>query len=475
MRHRVPILVVVPFLALLLLAACGNSTNDSDVDTDTDDCDAGPCCDTEKGTFRPDTYECDLWEEYICSGTACGDDAQRQAVHKYCSGSSSSCTGTKVPEGLVVIDDCAPDEKCTSDGISASCNGCGSGSYCDGDYCQFCRTDDHCGESCDDCTSGGQVCGYGGWECIAEIFNDPESGLTWQKTPDAEFWFWDDAKNHCYSLNRAGYEDWRLPTVSELRSLIRGCAATETGGSCGATDDCLDAGCRDSSCDGCNDLEGPGEDGCYWPDWLAGVCHAYWSISSVAGTTSYKWAVGFDDADVIRLEPPSHVTYALCVRGDPLGSACGVDTCIDTASGLEWEKTADADLLDWADARSHCDGLDLAGQTDWRLPTISELRSLIRGCASTETGGSCSATDECLNWELCRNSSCDGCDLNSGPASGCYWPNWIFKPCFSYWSSSTATGESGFSWGIDFQTASIYDYRYSEGSRRFALCVRGGT
>jgi len=72
---------------------------------------------------------------------------------------------------------------------------------------------------------------------------------------------------------------------------------------------------------------------------------------------------------------------------------CGPETCTSLVSGLVWQKTPYIGWFTWENANSHCDGLDLAGETDWRLPTISELRSLIRGCAATVTGGSCGITD----------------------------------------------------------------------------------
>src|SRR3546814_20749117 len=52
----------------------------------------------------------------------------------------------------------------------------------------------------------------------------------------------------------------------------------------------------------------------------------------------------------------------------------GDGTITDTASGLMWSKaTLCDDEVDHAKAGEICAGLDMAGHTDWRLPTIEEL------------------------------------------------------------------------------------------------------
>ncbi len=100
---------------------------------------------------------------------------------------------------------------------------------------------------------------------------DETTGLVWQDPPrdsvgnGVDFWA---AADYCAGLGDGG---WRLPTIDELRSLIRGCPATELGGECAISDpECLDSGdpgCwgETGSCDGCTSSEGPGESGFYWP------------------------------------------------------------------------------------------------------------------------------------------------------------------------------------------------------------------
>jgi len=53
----------------------------------------------------------------------------------------------------------------------------------------------------------------------------------------------------------------------------------------------------------------------------------------------------------------------------------GDGTVTDTKTELVWQK-AEAGLMPWKEAIAYCDTLVLAGHSDWRLPDLSELKSL---------------------------------------------------------------------------------------------------
>jgi hypothetical protein len=117
---------------------------------------------------------------------------------------------------------------------------------------------------------------------------------------------------HCQNLTLAGHDDWRLPTISELRTLIHGCEGNVTGGTCGVTDSCLLQACQDETCYSCNHGEGP-NNGCYSPMELADECNYYWSSSRVADNQERAWAVGFTSSFVYK----PRIYYAFhgrCVR-----------------------------------------------------------------------------------------------------------------------------------------------------------------
>ncbi|MFD0980061.1 Lcl C-terminal domain-containing protein [Tropicimonas aquimaris] len=54
----------------------------------------------------------------------------------------------------------------------------------------------------------------------------------------------------------------------------------------------------------------------------------------------------------------------------------GDGTVLDNNTGLLWQKTPRNDRLQYADALAYCDALDIAGRSDWRVPSIKELYAL---------------------------------------------------------------------------------------------------
>jgi hypothetical protein len=147
---------------------------------------------------------------------------------------------------------------------------------------------------------------------------DGTSGLCWQDPPSSFVGRdWYSAVVACDALDLGGHGpgSWHLPTISELRSLIRGCPATETGGGCGVTDSCIGWGCWNEPCRGCSYREGPGTDGAYWPAVVSGPVHLYWSSSS-AGWSADVWNVNFYDGDVYSGDETG-LPFVRCVRGGP--------------------------------------------------------------------------------------------------------------------------------------------------------------
>ena len=203
---------------------------------------------------------------------------------------------------------------------------------------------------------------------------------------------------------------------------------------------------------------------------------------------------------------------AMVAPGDPHDPFSGErieqeDPWLDDSTGLYWENT-NTDKEDpfeiqmtWDAAMSYCQDLSLGGFSDWHLPTVSEMRSIINGCPHTQSGGSCNITDDCPTYECasigdwpcapscaewehrtgCFNFYCNGNECaqacKSGPAdSACFWKHGLKGHCPGYWTSTLIPGET-YAWVIDFRSAEINAFYPTvstpeSSSERFVRCVR---
>ncbi|HSA32975.1 MAG TPA: DUF1566 domain-containing protein [bacterium] len=170
-------------------------------------------------------------------------------------------------------------------------------------------------------------------------------------------------------------------------------------------------------------------------------------------------------ASVERKKPDAN-TYD--VRGDVI---------IDRDTGYSWQR-AHGGPLDLEKARSFCDDLVLGGFTDWRVPTISELRTLIIGCPNTAPDGLCPVDDACAGTEECREKLKDkdcACKAHKGPGEkGSYWKKGVWKYSGGkydlFWSRSLISGPYEEAWGVLFSEGIVTTVDVS--GRYYVRCVR---
>lgn len=125
---------------------------------------------------------------------------------------------------------------------------------------------------------------------------------------------------------------------------------------------------------------------------------------------------------------------------------------------LNWSDKAQ-DTMNWDDAVEYCEKLG------GRLPTISELRTLIQNCPATETGGECEVTDSCLSWD-CLTDPCDGCeDDGSGKYS-------VFGDTVVLWSSSKPSDYTDGAWAVAFSNGKVNTIFKSTPRDMSTVCVR---
>lgn len=138
-----------------------------------------------------------------------------------------------------------------------------------------------------------------------------EYGLFWSER--AGRMHWQEAADYCETLEDDGHDDWRLPTINELRTIIVNCPATMPGGSCRVSDpDCLDIDCRE----GCFCDYGD-EDKMSFSALGDSNSFAFWSSSFITKKGIYNedvWMVGFRQDNVIATYAKFEEFYVRCVR-----------------------------------------------------------------------------------------------------------------------------------------------------------------
>lgn len=310
-------------------AVDGDEDEPADGDAGNCVCSTGSCCDGCSYYGTEHVCETEAAHEFGCPwGVACGDDIGVRHQDRYCSGSSSSCQGITGDWGAwEVAVTCSSTEYC-SPGMT-NCLYAESQSYfaCySGDLYWY----DTCGileEKKEDCglfiCSDGE-CKPSALSCTGGVCTDPSTSLEWQQVQTSVAMSWHSANNHCQYMSFDG-GGWRLPNISELRSLFRNCASVGSGGACGVLDECVPCGvssddvCLDFSCyeqDDCNPTScsnNGGETGCYHPEEISGACSYYWSVSTLADEADRAWRVNFMDG-YVGSGLKTAESYVRCVR-----------------------------------------------------------------------------------------------------------------------------------------------------------------
>lgn len=210
---------------------------------------------------------------------------------------------------------------------------------------------------------------------------DLNTGLMWQQALPPEKMSWDAAVAGADTCSIGGYDDWRLPTIKELYSLI------------------LFSGTDPSGPDPVSIV--PFIDTDYFEfeygDTLSGerlIDAQYWSSTEYLGLTmggdSTAFGVNFADGRIKgypseEVGPPGRdflmTSFVRYVRGNDYGENQYVNngdgTVTDLATGLMWQQSDDGTERNWEEALAYADGLSLAGNDDWRLPDVHELQSIV--------------------------------------------------------------------------------------------------
>ncbi len=223
---------------------------------------------------------------------------------------------------------------------------------------------------------------------------DNLTGLMWVGNPDSRKRMWAEALAYAKNLSACGHTDWRLPNRRELNSLINyGQANTAA-----------------------------------WLDtqgFSNVLSSRYWSSTTTAYALNRAWVVQLyggtvapgtktdvfpvlpvrSRKDLVPAAPAAlpktgqttcyetsgEVTPCTGTRQDgelqigsawpsprfTIGTGTDANCIIDNVTGLMWAKSPDSTMRTWKDALGYTKDFILCGHSDWRMPNINELDSLV--------------------------------------------------------------------------------------------------
>jgi len=228
---------------------------------------------------------------------------------------------------------------------------------------------------------------------VNSTVEEKTKGLIWQddSAVSEKTFTRDEAYNYCLSLTIDGNSDWRLPTLQEQFALINYSSSSPA---------------LDSSFESTVDRY-------YWSSTICAVC------AGLSFATSEK-------TGIFQRWDNSNEFQARCVSGDTTleGSYnrdSSAEVVLDSNRKLMWQDGSSLEMQkqrNFEESILYCESLDLSGYTDWRLPSIIELRSIY-----DFTG-----TSSALN-------------LNFVEVDG------------EYWSSTTSAEDTSKAWSADFYKA----------------------
>ena len=242
---------------------------------------------------------------------------------------------------------------------------------------------------------------------------DMITGLMWQQSPDADGdgdidaadkMTYAEAVAGAESFSLAGHDDWRLPTIKEQYSLILFSGVDPSGYQGNSTADLVPFINTDFFDFAYGDTDA-GER----------IIDSQYASSNMYVDGQLLFGVNFADGRIKGYglmmpfgggEKTFFVTY---VRGNTsygLNNFTdnGDSTITDNATDLMWTQNDSKLGMNWEDALSYTENLEYAGYSDWRLPDVKELQSIVDYTRSPGTTGS-AAIDPLFNCTQITNEA----------------------------------------------------------------------
>ena len=185
---------------------------------------------------------------------------------------------------------------------------------------------------------------------------DDVTGLMWIQNDVSPIQGKDAACTYCDNLEFATYDDWRAPTIEELQTII---------------DYQYDSPAIDENVFG-----------------TTNIGDRYWSDTILTNTSDlFVWLTTTSIGLVENYYTYNVNANIRCVRGDgDMVKTTFVDNgdllTVTSSDGLVWSKQTSGvpnnwQAMNWEDAKNYCSNLVIDDMSDWFLPTVEELRTLV--------------------------------------------------------------------------------------------------
>ena len=373
-------LIILLILAMFLAVSCHSSKkaeNDADLlpdedvindeesvepDEDENDEEAGELNDTDKDAIENmDPCDPNPCEKNKNSTGECIADANKYTCGckegYYWWGPNKGCLGKKPDLAHI----CTGQTKCYDDEKEIECPAKGEKYY--GQDAQYAELG---------------YCAPPNYTIERNIENEPVvidnyTGLSWQQqvySPGA-FVPWSNYKNYCNYSTYGGYDDWRLPSLIEYRTI-------------------MDFGRHHPNI---NPEYFPNTP----PEYFVTSTYISYGCGELPHVTPATWVylIDFDHFDITWTEGCSEDPYfdlpARCVRGNESFNERSMSEIavsetkslyIDNKNNLLWAGAPGGQ--EWSEALDHCEELTFAGLSDWRLTNINESSLFVENLSNRD-------------------------------------------------------------------------------------------
>lgn len=184
------------------------------------------------------------------------------------------------------------------------------------------------------------------YEVGKNVIHDLQTNLYWEVNSSLELMTWQEfSEEHINKLNErkfGGYEDWRVPSKDELRSLVN-----------------------------YNSIDPAFEQSIF----KTMVGNDYWCGNGYGPREDCAWVINMN-IGAATAKNKTLTSYAVAVRGEKVEKKFidnGDGTITDPINKLMWIKPQVSERKSYNDVMEMLKDYEFAGYNDWRLPTMHEL------------------------------------------------------------------------------------------------------